>query len=313
MVSECVSLLRTEWMVKKKKESEGMNNSDIFYPVIRKGQMPVIQQNRRGTMEYLTFPLLSQTGLVNHLFTTRTGGVSKGIYSSMNLSYTRGDEKEAVDENYRRVAAVFHASPEQIVCTDQTHTTNVRLVGYEDCGKGVITPKDYQDVDGLIAAKPGIILTTFYADCVPLYFVDTEHKAIGLSHSGWRGTVAGMGSCTLKAMKDAFGTRPEAVIAAIGPSICQDCYEVGEDVAVSFKKALKGTTEKVLLPGREKGKYQLNLWEANRQLLLEAGILEKNLAITDICTCCNQNYLFSHRASGGKRGNLAAMLELRKS
>ncbi|MBQ2936961.1 MAG: peptidoglycan editing factor PgeF [Lachnospiraceae bacterium] len=284
-----------------------------FTKINRKYKEPVIQQNRLGEIEYLTFPLLSETGLVNHLFTTRMGGVSKDIYTSMNLSYSRGDDKGAVDENYKRITAVFHSSPNQIVCSDQTHTTNVRLVTGNDCGKGVTKQKDYTDIDGLITDEPGIILATFYADCVPLFFIDTEHKAIGLSHSGWRGTISRMGACTLQAMKDAFGTKPEAVKAAIGPSICQDCYEVSEDVAVQFKELFANCSKEILIPGKEKGKYQLNLWEANRRILIQEGILPENLSVTDICTCCNPHYLFSHRASNGKRGNLAAMMELRKS
>ena len=284
-----------------------------FTKINRKYKEPVIQQNRLGEIEYLTLPLLSETGMVNHLFTTRMGGVSKYIYTSMNLSYSRGDDKGAVDENYKRIAAVFHSSPNQIVCSDQTHTTNVRLVTGNDCGKGVTKQKDYTDIDGLITDEPGIILATFYADCVPLFFIDTEHKAIGLSHSGWRGTISRMGACTLQAMKDAFGTKPGAVKAAIGPSICQDCYEVSEDVAVQFKELFADCSKEILMPGKEKGKYQLNLWEANRRILIQEGILPKNLSVTDICTCCNPHYLFSHRASNGKRGNLAAMMELRKS
>lgn len=290
-----------------------MESNQYFTPIIRKTEKPILKQNIVGDLEYLTFPILSETGMVNHLFTTRFGGVSKGIYESMNLSYTRGDIKEAVDENFRRITAVFDSSPKNIVCSDQTHTTNIRLVTKNDCGKGVIYPKDYSDIDGLITNEPEIILATFYADCVPLYFVDTEHHAIGLSHSGWRGTVEKMGECTLKAMKDAFGTRPQAVKAAIGPSICQDCYEISQDVAERFMNLFTDCPSEILVQGKEKGKYQLNLWEANRKILLDAGIYPENITVTDICTCCNPNYLFSHRASQGKRGNLAAMIELRKS
>lgn len=281
--------------------------------VVRKTGKPVLVKNRMGEIEYLTFPGLAGTGLVNHLFTTRKGGVSEGIFSTMNMSYTRGDKKEAVDENFRRIAEIFRSTSENIVCSDQTHTTNIRLVTKEDLGKGVTRKKDYTDVDGLITNEPGIILATFYADCVPLYFVDTENKAIGLSHSGWRGTVAKMGECTLKAMKEAFGTRPEAVKAAIGPSICQECYEVSEDVAKQFISLFPDGSKELLYKGKSDGKYQLNLWEANKRILLDAGILPENLEITDICTCCNIDYLFSHRASNGKRGNLGAFLELRKS
>lgn len=269
--------------------------------------------NRYKQIEYLTFPLLEQSGMVRHLFSTRMGGVSKGIYASMNLSYSRGDKKEAVDENFRRMAEIFDTTPDKIVCSRQTHTTNVRLVTKEDCGKGVTRMPDYDDVDGLITNEPGILLCTSYADCVPLYFVDLKNRAIGLGHSGWRGTVNRMGEAVLKAMNDAYGTKPEDVLAAIGPSICGDCYEVGQEVAEAFKLSFPGEWEFILKDGRMEGKYQLDLWEANRRILLNAGILKNHLAVTDICTCCNSEYLFSHRASLGKRGNLAAFMELRKS
>lgn len=290
-----------------------MKNNTEFESLNRKGKSPVLMQKKKKEAEYLVFPGIESTGLVRHLFTTRRGGVSEGIFGSMNLSYTRGDRKEAVDENFRRIAEIFDELPDRIVCSDQTHTTNVRLVTEEDAGKGVVKDKDYTDVDGLITAVPGIILATFYADCVPLYFVDTENKAIGLSHSGWKGTVNKMGEATLMAMKEAFGTRPEMVKAAIGPSICQDCYEVSEDVAQQFKELFSNDVDKILSPGRSEGKYQLNLWESNKRILLNAGILPENLEVTDVCTCCNSGYLFSHRASQGKRGNLGAFMELIKS
>ena len=280
---------------------------------IRKKYGETMQVNQHKEVIYLTFPLLEKTGMVRHLFSTRIGGVSEGIYSSMNLSYARGDRKEAVDENFSRIADVFQSVPDKIVCSRQTHTTNVRRVTKKDLGKGVVRPLDYEDVDGLITDIPGIILATFYADCVPLYFVDVKNRAIGLSHSGWRGTVNRMGDATLQAMKDAFGTSPEDVIAAIGPSICQDCYEVGEEVAASFRESFPEEWEYFLKVGRETGKYQLDLQEANRRILINAGVLPQNIAVTDICTCCNKELLFSHRGSDGKRGNLGAFLELRKS
>ncbi|MBQ8596699.1 MAG: peptidoglycan editing factor PgeF [Lachnospiraceae bacterium] len=282
--------------------------------LVRKaGSMQQMKINQYKQTEYLTFPLLEETGLVRHLFSTRIGGVSTGIYSSMNLSYSRGDLKEAVDENFRRMAEIFQAGPERFVCSKQTHTTNVRRVTEEDCGKGVVRPTDYDDVDGLITNVPGVILSTSYADCVPLYFVDKENKAIGLSHSGWRGTVARMGKATLKAMAQEFGTRPEQVVAAVGPSICVDCYEVSEDVAMEFRKNFPDSYTEFLRSGKMEEKYQLDLWQANRRVLLDAGILPENIAVTDLCTCCNSGYLYSHRASNGQRGALAAMMELRKS
>ena len=228
----------------------------------------------------------------------------------MNLSFSRGDVTESVEENDRRLAETRGADNGHLVCSDQTHTTNVRLVTKEDAGNGVICPRDYTDVDGLITNVSGMTLVTFYADCVPLYFVDPVHHAIGLSHSGWRGTVARMGKCTLEAMHNAFGTEASDVYCAIGPSICRSCYEVSEDVADEFKKELTGHDAKEFLDDKGNGKYQLDLWKANEIILTEAGIRPENLDITDICTCCNPDLLFSHRASHGKRGNLAAFIVL---
>lgn len=269
--------------------------------------------NRHGELEYLSFEKIEETGIVKHGFTTRLGGVSEGYLGTMNLSFTRGDDPEAVIENYRRIANALGVDMNKMVASHQTHTTNVRLVTEEDAGKGIIKPKDYEDIDGLITNIPGLTLSTFYADCVPLYFVDPVHKAIGLSHSGWRGTVEKMGKATLEAMYEAFGTKPEDVIAAIGPSICQDCYEVSEDVIDAFREVLPGKDD-IYGKGRlsEEGqKYQLDLWKANEYILLEAGVLPQNIQKPGICTCCNPEYLFSHRASHGKRGNLAAFLCLK--
>lgn len=259
----------------------------------------------------LHYPLLDETGIVEHCFTTRMGGVSEDIFSTLNLSFSRGDNPDSVMENYRRVARVFGKTVDDFICTDQTHTTNVLRVGKEETGFGVTKPRPYTDVDGLITDVPGVILSTFYADCVPLYFVDPVHKAIGLSHSGWRGTVGRMGQKTLEAMKEAFGTNPEDVIAAVGPSICQECYEISEDVAEHFYKEFEGHGDEILI-NKGNGKHQLDLWKTNEIVMLEAGILPEHLAVTNICTCCNSEILFSHRASQGKRGNLAAFLMLKE-
>ena len=258
----------------------------------------------------LHYPLLEETGIVEHCFTTRLGGVSEDIFSTLNFSFTRGDNLDSVMENYRRVGQVFGKTEADFICTDQTHTTNVLRVGKEEAGYGVTKPRPYTDVDGLITNEPGVILSTFYADCVPLYFVDPVHKAIGLSHSGWRGTVGRMGQKTLEAMKEAFGTKPEDVYAAIGPSICQDCYEVSEDVIDKFREAFEHKHWDDLFYQKVNRKYQLNLWKANEIILLEAGVQRENIAVTNVCTCCNSETLYSHRASKGQRGGLAAFMGL---
>lgn len=260
-------------------------------------------------LPYLSFSSYEALPYIRHMFTTREGGVSKDIYESLNLSFTRGDDETAVLENYRRVAQALGTSIDHIVTSDQTHTTNVRPVGKEDLGKGITRPRDYKDVDGMITDQPGVLLATFYADCVPLYFVDPVHKAIGLSHSGWRGTVGRMGQATVEAMERSFGSQPKDLLCAIGPSICQDCYEVSRDVAEAFIFAFP-THEKEILQAGAHGKYQLDLWKANEIVLTEAGVLKEHIDLAGLCTCCNSSLLFSHRASKGKRGNLGAFLML---
>lgn len=270
-----------------------------------------MKQNRTGQIEYLTFPLIEQTGLVRHLFTTRLGGVSRDIYGTMNLSYTRGDDKDAVDENFRRIAGVLKCELGDIVCSDQTHTVNLRVAVRKDGGKGIVIPRDYTDIDGLLTDEPGLVLATFYADCVPLYFVDVKKRAIALAHSGWRGTVARMGRCVTDKMKEVYGTDPADIVAAVGPSICQECYEVSEDVADAFAQEFRrqGQVDEIL-QSKGGGKYQLDLWRANEIVLKEAGIPAERIQVTDICTCHNSEYLFSHRASKGRRGNLGAFMGL---
>lgn len=263
-------------------------------------------QNRTGDVEYLTFPAITRTGVAGHLFTTRRGGVSRGEFASMNLSFTRGDSPEAVAENYRRICGVLSLRPEDVVAAAQTHTTQIRHVTAADKGMGVTRPRDFQDVDGLVTDEPGVALACFFADCVPLYFVDPVKRAIGLAHSGRRGTVDRMGECMVRKMREDFGSDPRDLIAVVGPSICRECYEVGGDVAAEFEKRFARSG--VVTPGRSEGKYQLDLWLANRMILTEAGIPQERITMADICTCHNPDYLFSHRASHGRRGNLAAFL-----
>lgn len=278
----------------------------------RKQAKEQLNIKEKNGVVWLSFPALEESGLVSHSFSTRIGGVSKGVFSSMNFSFTRGDEPEHVMENYRRMAEILGTAPEKMVLSYQTHTTHVRKVTEEDEGKGIVRPRDYQDVDGLITNVPGITLVTFYADCVPLYLLDPVHRAIGLSHSGWRGTVNRMGKKTLDAMRESYGTNPEDVIACIGPSICQDCFEVGGEVVEEFRKTFDESWHDRLFYQKENGKYQLDLWLVNEIIFAEAGVKQENIHTTDICTHCNPELLFSHRTTGNERGNLAAFLCLKE-
>lgn len=262
-----------------------------------------------GELPVLTFPALSGISGIRHCFTTRGGGVSSGYLASLNLKNGLGDREENVAENFRRVASALGISPDDFVLTDQTHTANVRVVTEEDRGKGVTRQRDYRDVDGLITDVPGLVLSVFSADCVPVFFVDPVRRAVGLAHSGWRGTVQRIGAETIRLMKEQYGTDPSDLICAIGPSICRDCYEVSGDVADAFAREFPGHETELLEKGRE-GHFQLDLWAANRIVLTDAGVMPEHIEVTDLCTCCNPELLFSHRASGGKRGVMGSFLGL---
>lgn len=264
---------------------------------------------------------------LEHGFSTRVGGVSEGIYRSMNLSFSQGDDSEKVMINHGIMGVYFGKTYDSMVYSHQTHTTNVLKVEEKHAGMGFVKERSFKETDGFVTDRPGILLITAYADCVPLFFADTRLHVIGLSHSGWRGTINNMAKVTVDKLKEEYGSKPEDIIAFIGPSICRDCYEVGYDVAEHFYNAYRDTGlvsydeapyEYILSAkpcAEEKAvtekKYYLNLHAANRINLENAGLLPCNIYTTDICTCCNPDILFSHRASKGKRGGLCGYLMIK--
>ena len=267
-----------------------------------------LERIKNDDLPIIQYDLLSEIPFIKHGFTTRLGGISEGIFSSLNLSFSRGDDKDAVMVNYERIGGKIGYSIENFVASHQTHTTNIRIISEEDKGKGIIKPQDYEDIDGLMTNEKDIVLFTYYADCVPLYFVDTVKKVIALSHSGRKGTVNRMGAKTVEKMVNEYGSKIEDIVCAIGPSICKDCYEVGEEVAEEFQNEFSREEVADFLDNKGNGKYQLDLWKANEIILLNAGIKKENIENRRICTCCNKDILFSHRGLKGKRGNLAAFM-----
>ncbi len=263
--------------------------------------------HQSGELVYLTFPLFDKHGVKN-AFTTRHGGVSEGDCASFNTSFDRGDSPDAVVENMKRICAAIGANCKKLIYAKQTHTNNVRIVSEADIGKGIVKPLDYTDVDGLVSALPGVALITQYADCVPLAFYDTAKKIIATSHAGWRGTASEIGSETVTAMRS-LGSNPADIIAGIGPSIGNCCYEV-DDPVYSAMKAIDYMPLEKIFKIKPNGKYMLDLREANRQILIHAGIPPENIDVADICTNCNSEHLHSHRATGGRRGNLGLIISL---
>lgn len=283
-------------------------NEKIQY--IHRGKVCRIQE--KNEVVYITFPkLLAYKDELVHGFSTRIGGVSKDHLASMNLSFTRGDIRENVLENHRRFAGALGYDETKLVFSDQVHLTHFHKVTKEDCGKGISRESDIKKIDGLVTNEPGIPIITFYADCVPLFFYDPVKKVIAMVHSGWRGTVERIGAKMTAYMEKEYGSRGKDILCAVAPSICQQCYEVSEDVALRFLDVFGTSYGKELLYKKENGKYQLNLHKACEITLLEAGILKEHIDVTDLCTCCNPDLFFSHRASHGKRGNLAGVMMLK--
>jgi len=265
-------------------------------------------------IKYLSFESLDAFDGITNVFSTRLGGVSDGFYASMNLGFNNGDDIDKVHHNFEIIASkVLHISADRIVCSKQTHTTNVAQITMQDIGIDGRVANRFQDIDGLMTNVPGIALACFYADCVPLYFYDPDKKAVAVSHSGWRGTVHRMGEETIKQMSLVYGCEPKDIYCAIGPSICRDCYEVSADVAQAFSDEFGNDADKIIADGKETGKYQLDLWKANEIILMQAGILKEHIEVAGLCTCCNSDWLYSHRASNGKRGNLAAFIMINEA
>lgn len=257
-----------------------------------------------GSVVWLSFPALDAVPWLTNAYSTRLGGVSHGDVAAMNFRHTGESDLENIRRNFQIIAEAAGFPFEGIIRSQQTHTTNVLKVTRANRGDGVVRDLPWTDVDGFITNEPGCVLATFYADCVPLYFVDPVHRAIGLSHSGWRGTAAGMGRVTLEAMAREYGTDPADVIAAIGPSISQANYEVSQEVAEAFDPAFSYR--------KENGKYQLDLWAANKAIMVAAGVREENISLSNLCTFENHDLLHSHRATGGRRGTNGAFLAIKE-
>ena len=257
----------------------------------------------------LTFKAWENIPYLTHCFSTRIGGVSEEEFAAMNLGFNRGDSDENVKENFRLIAQAANIPVENITAGAQDHHTNVRRVTMKNAGTGIWKPKDMESVDGLVTDEPNLPLLIYAADCVPLYFYDPIHHAIGLSHAGWRGTVNGMAKATVEKMQEEFDTRPEDLLAAIGPSIAKECFEVDAPCAEEFL-ALPDSDKFVTDDGN--GKFHADLWACNRAFLLGAGVLPEHITTGGVCTMCNSDLLFSHRVTRGKRGSNAGFLMLRE-
>ncbi|OPY57685.1 MAG: Laccase domain protein [Pelotomaculum sp. PtaU1.Bin035] len=264
----------------------------------------------KGNLLFYKAPFFETTGLVTHGFTTRPGGVSEGPYSALNTAFHVGDAIENVRTNRALACEALGIDPEGIVAGSQVHGDRVEVVEYRDKGRGARTLEDcLPDVDALVTAVPGVPLSSYYADCVPIFLLDPARKVVALAHAGWKGTVVKIGRKTVQRMTAGFGTNPGDCLAWIGPSIGSCCYEVDGRVIRLFQKSFAYWA--MLTVAASPGKWRLNLWEANRRVLLDAGLLEKNIAVAGACTSCGGDLFFSYRAQGGITGRMASLIMLK--
>ncbi len=233
---------------------------------------------------------------VPHGFTTREGGASAPPFDTLNLGRAVGDDPEAVRANRARVLQVLGRSPADQVEASQVHGHHVAVVERADRGGTV------PDADGLITRDPAVVLAMHCADCVPLLLVDPARRAVAAVHTGWRGTAAGAARAAVGAMVEAFGSRPGNLVAAIGPAIGPCCYEVDAPVVERF--APWPWRDRVVSPAPS-GRWMLDLWEANRRQIVDAGVPPESVAVAGLCTAHHPALFFSHRRDGAT-GRMAA-------
>ncbi|MCH5183509.1 MAG: peptidoglycan editing factor PgeF [Oscillospiraceae bacterium] len=258
---------------------------------------------------YFTSALLDGVG-VRHLFATRIGGVSEGPFGGWNFAAGAADVRDSeanVRENYERAAAIFGLAASDVCRTYQAHTSLVMTVGEEERGVGITKPKFSFGVDGLVTGTPDLLLSVRSADCVPILFADPENALCGAVHAGWKGTAAGIARNAVEELCR-NGSRPESIYVAIGPCIGACCYEVGKDVFDAFCQ-LEKELSACFTPCKE-GKYMLDLTEANKRILLRAGVREEQISCARLCTRCDPARFFSHRRMGAIRGTMSAFIRV---
>jgi polyphenol oxidase len=258
----------------------------------------------RGTIEYLESEELSALDFLTHAFCTRSGGVSAGPYSSLNVGDLVGDGEDNVLRNLNLVQEAFGIPDGRLILMRQVHGDRIRVLD----GDGPL-PEGLPECDGLITGRPEVALGIRTADCVPLFFVDRVRRVIGAAHAGWRGTARGIAAAMVETLAGRFSSRREDLLAVIGPAIGPCCYQVDAPVFAAFS-AMPGASL-FFRPCREKDRWMVDLALANRLQIREAGVPSENIYTSGLCTSCRQDLFFSHRAGGGRVGRQINLLMLR--
>lgn len=303
-------LQRWQEQHQERQQAEGQNQQQVRQQDRQRGQERDGKYHLRKKYgaAYLTFPALEKYDELTHLFTTRIGGVSEGSLASWNLGSWSSDTKENIRKNYEILSQVMEVPLERMVRSSQTHTTNIRRVTAEDGGKGILRERDYMDIDGLITDVRGLALVTSHGDCNAVFFFDPVRQAIGLAHSGWRGTLGNISGDMIGELRDGYGSEPQDIVVGIGPALCQECFEVDEDVARAFFGRDEAYREFAVKRGV---KHYIDLKEIIRYQLMQAGIEPSHIYDMGLCTRCRPDWFFSYRGQKGKNGIMAAAMMLK--
>jgi YfiH family protein len=244
------------------------------------------------------FDQLGTEPKVRHFVTDRQSG---GDEEPFTLSYSSHPDRNFIEHNRRKLAEAMDVSEERLFFPSQVHGTNIVSVAANTA------KAELMDTDALITAETAVCIAVMSADCVPILLYDPRNRAVGAVHAGWRGTVNTILAKTVRAMRDKFNTDAKDLLAAIGPSICQNSYEVGEEVLAQVEKTFGRSSQLVVSTAPGKGK--LDLWKANKIQLLEAGVIASNIEVSGLCTAQNNANFFSARRGDNGRFAAGIMLE----
>lgn len=257
-----------------------------------------------GGVAYLAFKKFEKYPFISHAFSTRFGGVSKNEFSSMNFYLAGSEQAENVEANYKIFCNALGYDRNKLVRSRQVHGDKIKMISSEDVKNGNL---NFSGIDGFITDIPGVVLKTSHADCCPVYMFDPVRKVVGLAHAGWRGTVSKIAENLARNFTEKFGSKKENLICALGPCIGECCFEVGEEVKNEFENLKLG----IAFKQKENGKFNIDIKETNKRILENFGVPSENIIKSDICSSCNKDWLFSHRATQGKRGNNAAFITIK--
>ena len=258
-------------------------------------------------LEFFSFESFGRFPEVTNVAVSRKGGSSGGEFAELNLSLNAGDDPDVVLDNRARLSFVTGASPDLLTLGGQVHGVNVAVVPDDGIGGGG-SGRFIPETDAMVTRAPDVPLVILAADCVAVSLYDPENGAAGIAHAGWKGTLGSIAARTVDKMKSEFGSDPASLHAGIGPSIGPCCYEVGEDVIGRFYAADRVTADEVLRAGKQRGTASLDLWKANKLVLESAGVPPENIEVAGLCTACNPEDFYSHRAEGGNTGRFAGLL-----